>query len=94
LMNEKEIDEAVDYFQHKIIPELNPSVSGVFQVRLVSTHNGPGDAGMAEIELRIVDPKTKAVLKSFGSKAISVGRTITLQGLESKINFLPQDFKI
>lgn len=71
---------------HKLAPSLSPSVSGEFQVRLIGS-----DQRMAEIELRIVDPKTGQVVHSFGRATISAGRTVTLKGLESKINFLPQE---
>lgn len=84
----KLIEEAKGHMSHVIAPSLNPNVSGVFQVRLIGVVNNT-----AEIELRIVEPESKNVIKSFGSKAITPGRTITLEGLESKVNFLPKDFK-
>jgi len=79
--------DAKDHMTHVIAPSLNPNVKGKFQVRLIGTHNG-----VAEIELRIINDN-KQVLKSFGSKAISIGKTITLEGLDSTINFLPSDIK-
>ena len=78
------IQDAKGHMVHKLAPSLTPNVSGEFQVRLIGS-----DERMAEIELRIVDPKTGQVVHSFGSATISAGRTITLKGLESKINFLP-----
>lgn len=83
----KLIQDAKDYMTHEIAPALSPNIEGCFQVRLIGVHNM-----VAEIELRIVD-KDKRVLKSFGSKAISIGKTITLEGLDSKINFLPLNIK-
>lgn len=82
------IEEAKEHVKRVIIPSTNPNVSGLFQVRLIGIVNN-----IAEIELRIVEPETKDVLKSFGSKAITIGKTITLEGLESRINFLPGDFE-
>lgn len=84
----KLMQEAKDHMTNVIAPTLNPSVSGLFQVRVIGILR---DA--VEIELRIVDKDTKASLKSFGSKVIGPGKTITLEGLESKINFLPKDFE-
>ena len=81
--------EVKNHMVHEIIPELSPSVTGNFQVRVIGIVRNA-----VEIELRIVDPETKQVLKSFGSKVITPGRTITLEGLESKINFLPKDFEL
>ena len=84
---DKLLNDAVGHLTNKIAPSLNPNIKGQFQVRLIGTHNC-----VAEIELRIVD-ENGSVLKSFGSKAISIGKTITLEGLESTINFLPQDYE-
>lgn len=80
------IEDAKLHMVHKLAPSLAPSVRGEFQVRLIGS-----DQRMAEIELRIVDPKTGEVVHSFGRATISAGRTITLKGLESKINFFPKD---
>ena len=84
----KLIKEAKGYIQHEIAPALSPNITGKFQVRLIGLNHGA-----AEIELRIVDENGNS-LKSFGSKVISPGRTITLEGLESKINFLPPNFEV
>lgn len=85
------ISDAKAHMINEIAPSLNPNISGVFQVRLIGARVQRDGTQWAEIELRVVDPKTKAVIKSFGSKAIPAGDTITLEGLESKINFLPKD---
>jgi len=80
------IADAKGHMQNVIVPGLAPSIEGEFQVRLIGC-----DAQFAEIELRIVDPKNKdIVVHSFGSKTIEVTRTITLHGLTSKINFVPE----
>lgn len=73
--------------QHVLAPSLTPNVTGEFQVRLIGS-----DHQFAEIELRIVDPKTGQVVHSFGRATVAAGRTVTLKGLESKINFLPKEF--
>jgi septal ring factor EnvC (AmiA/AmiB activator) len=83
----RHIEDAKGHMVNKIIPALNPSVTGEFQVRLIGC-----DKQFAELELRIVDPKTGQVVHRFGRATIAVGRTMTLKGLESKINFLPNDF--
>lgn len=80
-------DEAKEYMAQEIAPTLTPSVKGNFSVRLIGIHHNH-----AEIELRIVDDNKQCV-KSFGSKVIPIGRSITLKGLESNINFLPMDIK-
>jgi len=93
VLGDKEVDEAVEHFTRERVPSLVPNVRGNFQVRLLGLHKGINNPGMAEIELRIVDPTSREVRHSFGSKTISVGKTVTLQGLESQINFLPEDLK-
>ena len=80
--------DAKDHMVNKIAPTLTPNVKGMFSVRLIGIHHN-----QAEIELRIVDDN-KNCLKSFGSKVIPTGRSITLNGLESQINFLPPDIKL
>lgn len=83
---ERLIEEAKGHVRHVIAPTLVPNVKGVFQVRLIGVHRNA-----CEIELRVVDPDSHACLKSFGSKVISPGKTITLEGLESTVNFLPRE---
>ncbi len=78
--------EAKNYIKHDLAPNLNHQVSGEFNVGLIGC-----DRQFAELELRIVDPKTKQVVYVFGRKTIIVGGQVTLEGLESNINFLPRD---
>ena len=77
------IEDAKSHMTHKIAPNLAPCVEGEFSVRLIGC-----DGHFAEIELRIVDKGQ--VVHSFGSKTIPVTGQITLNGLRSKINFLPE----
>jgi hypothetical protein len=79
------IQDAKDYMTHELAPSLTPTVRGEFQVRLIGS-----DARAAELELRIVDPRTSQVVHVFGRATVTAGRTVTLKGLESVINFLPK----
>jgi len=72
-------------FVNEVVPTLSPEVKGNFDVILVGC-----DGQFAELELRIVDPKTGQQVFSFGRKTIEVGGHIQLQGLESVINFNQQ----
>lgn len=85
-MNKRAIQEAKEYLAHDIAPTLTPTIRGEFQVRVIGVHRNA-----VEIELRIVEPgNPDRSLFSFGSKVISPGKTITLNGLESVINFQPR----
>jgi len=77
------VKDAKSHVIHEIAPSLAPSVEGEFQVRLIGC-----DGQFAEIELRVMDKGQ--VVHTFGSKTIPVTGTITLEGLRSKINFLPE----
>ncbi len=79
------LEDMKGHMVHKIAPTLNPTVRGNFQVRLIGMHHGH-----AEIELRVVD-ENKNPIQSFGSKVIKQGGTITLEGFENTITFLPRD---
>lgn len=84
---ERLLQEMKDHVQHVIYPTLSPNVKGRFQVQVVGMHKGH-----VELELRLID-KNRNVLQSFGSKVVEAGGTVTLNGAEFTINFLPKGIK-
>ena len=70
---------------NEVVPTLAPTIKGNFDVKLVGC-----DGYFAEIELRVVDPKTDQPVFSFGTKTIPIGGHVKLGGLESEINFNPK----
>lgn len=79
------IQEAREHVIHEIAPTLSPSVSGEFQVLVIGALNNE-----VELELRISDPENQEkVLHRFEVVKVRLGKTATLKGLTSTINFLP-----
>ena len=76
-----------DHVVNKIYPTLSPNVKGRFQVQVIGMHKG-----WVEIELRLID-ENRNVLQSFGSKIVQAGGTVTLNGAEFTINFMPKRLK-
>lgn len=81
------LQEAKEYVQHDIVPTLKPNIVGFFQVKLLTVYRK-----VAEIELLLVDMKTKAMLKSFGVKVISAGRA-GIVDMESRTNLVPKEMQ-
>lgn len=78
------IQEFKDHVRHEIMPTLSPTAKGRFQVQVIGMHHGH-----VELELRLID-KNRNVIQSFGSKVVRAGGTVTLNGAEFTINFMPK----
>ena len=84
---ERLLQEMKDHVVHEIYPTLSHNVKGRFQVQVIGMHKGH-----VELELRLID-KNRNVLQSFGSKIVQAGGTVTLNGAEFTINFMPKRVK-
>jgi len=76
-----------DHVVHKIYPTLSPNVKGRFQVQVIGMHKG-----WVELELRMID-ENRNVIQSFGSRVVQSGGTVTLNGAQFTLNFLPREHK-
>lgn len=79
-INPKELQEAKEFMVHDVAPTLSPTLSGLFQVKLLGLYRNH-----AELQVNIVN-KSREVLKGFGSNVVPAGGAVVIDNFSSVLN--------
>lgn len=81
-INPAELREAKEFVVHDIAPTLNPTLRGLFQVRLLGLYRNHG-----ELQVSLVNEK-REVLKGFGSSVVPAGGAVVIDSFSSILNMV------